>query len=818
MSRFASIVVGALLVALGFVPILFFSAADESYSVYRPEGYVTTVGELIDGDALAFDCESDTVRWAPRNDEDEFFYRNSYLQRDVEAWNGGDRRPFLVRTERLPGGRCRGDLVKANAGHHLQRLPSYTASGWRGRLFMHQEAASTVLTSRERTLEVARPPLASLPLDADVFEDHWIVPGSPQDARSPKLALKMLEAGRAFASLETLGDTAALAVLQSRPELALNGCTVPRGARVRLDSGDALRLVHEAGGSRLRGYEERFAVDAGERAGLLSFVSLVNGSPRRQTLGRRLSAAEDVVRAIDAAVTAGGGEKRFDVYLTLDSFYNDLLTRRLEEFVRESYGNRPLRAGITLLDPGSGRVLAAASYPTPAALDGLRLPDDVDPAALARNHNFALHPVGSAVKPFLAAAALATRPELASLELHCFSGREAPSRLLGYELGEYNLPGDCAAAAQGEAYPVDFVDFLRVSSNRYMLFLGLLAMADWQSGAPVPDRPAVELPELDRYRLSGKEQRLRPYLPIVRGESADGTELGDVADRDFFRNLRRLFGVSYDYESGLEAEQLEREYWQPVLDQVPGIEEHLDTLWAFGPVTPPEVNLAADLVQSFRQDLYTLLLGLGNSQWSNLQLAQALGRLLLADPNLRAHLVERVTVPQKASDDEVREEVLWSLDDAQLAEGEDAAGAPRWPLEETHRQLILRGMAATVEQPHGTAGDLRAVLEAINESAPQGVAYRLFAKTGTPTVPPAEVRRNGTTPGAQVDYPGGPQVPSSVLVLGVERSAPGDETERLALAFFIEGQGGSEEAVDLAAAVLPPLIEGRWPEDWLREE
>jgi hypothetical protein len=37
------------------------------------------------------------------------------------------------------------------------------------------------------------------------------------------------------------------------------------------------------------------------------------------------------------------------------------------------------------------------------------------------------------------------------------------------------------------------------------------------------------------------------------------------------------------------------------------------------------------------------------------------------------------------------------------------------------------------------------------------------------------------------------------------------------LVVYIEGQGGSLEAVNLAGEILRPLIEGTWPQDWLSE-
>jgi hypothetical protein len=831
LTRWRVLVLVGLLAALGVLPVLLFTAAEDSYGVYTPVGYVETVERMIDEGLLSYDCASDRILVADQlAPEDDFFYRNSYLAQDVAAWNGGDERPFFVEREQLAAGGCSGRLQRANASHHRQRLPSWAGSGWRGRLFMHQEGSGATLQSAVRTLEVVRPPLDLLPMDVSRAEDLTVVAGRPADARSPRLALETAQASRSFAALETIGDAATIDLFSSRPEVILNGCPVPQGERLRLDSGDALRLVSRSGG-----LDERFLVDSGERAGLLSFVSTVNGEERRQTVARRLPFAGQLVAAIDTAVVSGaqrtrggGGEdasapaaETFDVHLTVDAFSNDLLTRRLEEFARGRYGRRPLRAAVTLLDAESGRVQALASYPTPSSLDRLELRRAGDREALGLNHNFLMHPVGSTAKPFLAAAALATRPDLASLELRCFPGGTAPPELLGFPLGRYNLPGDCAAS--GEDGTVDLIDFLTVSSNRYMLYLGLLSMADWEGPAPRADRGAPEdrrtLTQLDRYRVSGTVQSERPRLPIVKAETADATELGDVADQQFFRELRALFDLSYQYRAGGSADRLERELWQPVLDRVPGIENDPDALLSFWPVTPEQVNVGANLVQDFRRDLYTLLLGLGDNRWSNLQMARAMGRLMTGDWDLQAHLVEEVSVPASGDGEP---NVLYRMPEVG---GQGPAGAPAsrqaqpGSLSEVNRVRLLRGMAGAVESEVGTARRLEDPLTQINEQAPPGVAYRLFAKTGTPTTDPEILERSGTTPApaALVNYPGGVQVQSGMLVLGIERRGPGVSPDRRVLVVYIEGQGGSLEAVNLAGEILRPLIEGTWPQDWLSE-
>jgi cell division protein FtsI/penicillin-binding protein 2 len=776
------------------------------YRVYVPSGYLKEVDRLIGEGKLVYDCERDEI--APRDltDGERYFLDNSYLAGDLARFRAGDRTAFLVEREELSGGRCRGELVQVSETFHNQRLPTYSVTSWRGRLFVHQGLASVSLGSPDRVLEITRPPWRTLPLRPNAFTDVWM--DSEGDARSSRMALKLFEAGRMFASLEHVGDRLAIETIHRRPAVYLDGCPIPPGWRVRLDDGDWLRF------SEPGTIDDRYLVEAGGGSGLISYVNVVNGEIRRRSFGNRLAMAADLDRAVDAAVVQGaaaGGRDDFDVHLTIDAFFQDLLDRRLGDFAHERYGRRPLRAGVTLLAAESGRVLALASYPRPGDLDRLRLERPAHAEVLERNHNFLQHPVGSATKPFLAAAALATRPRLSSLSLPCFAGGEVATDFLGYDFGTYNLPEDCA----GVDRPVTFRRFLEVSSNRYMLALGLLAMADWRGETPAADRGAPELPELDRYSLGGRVQDRRPRLDVVKDESRPGqTELAAVQDEPFFRAFRDLFDHQVHYQAGPVADALAVELWRPVLDAAgPGAGGGgRRAALAFSRVTPERVNLKANLVQQLRQDFYTTMLGLANNRWSNLQLAGSLARLVTGR-RVDVHLVERVEVPPP-EDERRPAEVLWDLDE-QLAERPPG----ELPLAADARRLILAGMEDVVHGAAGTAHkQLGPIIKALERDAPSGVAYRVVAKTGTPTTDLAIVQRGPSEPAAAAvkTYSGRSQVEDGVLVLAVTRTRGGDSAT-LALAIHIEAQGGSEEASALAAGFLRPLVEAYWPEDWLEE-
>jgi cell division protein FtsI/penicillin-binding protein 2 len=822
-----ALVVAALL-ALALVAILAVSFREGSPGVHEPVGYVEEVKRLVREGKLRYDCEADALEVVGLSPAEETFYRHSYLADDMAGWNRGERGAFLWEREELRGGGCQGRITGVNASFHNQRLPGYVANTWEGSLHVRSAVGGTTLTSGERTLEVVPVPWPLLPrMDATAYEDVWLRE-DVESRRSPRMALKFLEEGRPFATLKYVGDQAVLEIEAERPRVTLNGCPPDPGAdwlgwRVRLDGGEGLRL-HQA-----RRLDERFAVSAGERAGLVSFLTRVNGEPERRSFPERLPMARDVARAVDAVVSAARAEAPerarddFDVHLTLDPILSERLEERMTRVLRERYGARRFRAGVTVMEAETGRLLALASYPR---LRDLEEPDApaTDPRRqrLGRNHNFLQHGAGSAAKPFLTAAVLAAEPRLSGLEVRCFPGGEPPERLLGYELGESYSPGGCRGA-DPEGW-VGLETFLTVSSNRYMLYLGLLSMAPWGAEGPLAAPGAPPLDPGAEYRLGGRVFRRRPALRVAREETAGGTELQEVDERaGFGRTFQELFDQRVRYRRERTAEEFDLRPWEPVLRAAYGLETGAggtaadppptprpDAVATFAPVASERVNLRLNLVQQLHQDLYTLLLGNGANRWSNVQLAEALARLVTGR-RVEARLVERVVVPPERSGED-EPEVLWELDARQEPGAVDELLSP------VLRQRILAGMRGAVARPQGTAAILGGLVERLNGAAPPGVTYSALAKTGTPTLPRSVARQTASDirPEAVRRYQEGqePQVESAVLVLAIRREE-GGEAENLAVSVFLESQGGSDQAVFLAGALLQPLVETRWPEDWL---
>jgi cell division protein FtsI/penicillin-binding protein 2 len=340
-----------------------------------------------------------------------------------------------------------------------------------------------------------------------------------------------------------------------------------------------------------------------------------------------------------------------------------------------------------------------------------------------------------------------------------------------------------------------------------MLALGLLGLADWKEGQPIPDRTQPPMERPDGYSLAGVAAIYRPLLTVVKNEQRTGaTELAGLQDTPFFRHFRDLFGHSVHYESGSADRTLEMDYWEPVTNAAGGLGR--DVALAFSPVTPERVNLRVNMIQQARQDLYTTLLGLGNNRWSNVQLAESFARLLTGR-KIAAHLVERVSFPPTAPDHD-REQVLWDLENALKKEKEP------FLLADENRRLILEGMTRVVEGSEGTAQALRTPLSSLNRRAPRGIRYSALGKTGTPSTDLAIVRQSPAEPppSAIHEINGAYFVDHGVLVLALTRTSEAG-IESLVLSIFIEAQGSSSETVALAADLLQPLAQAYWPADWM---
>ena len=775
---------------------------------YRPEGYERRASQMLRSH-YAYDAKLERIvrkRDAVFSAEDERFLAGSYLLDDIQRFNSGEKK--YIRVRRVEGGRYAIDGVEP--GLHNQRLSGQDTTTWRGGLTLRGSPVNR-LRDDELFLEIMQPTWDDLP---HMLARRLNVDLAAADQRRA-VAMRLLGPGRqSIAEIKPLGAQTFLE-LENRGEaqghVRLNGRALPIGWEGFLRHGDRL----EVSGATPR--DLRF--EAGGEREVASLAALVNGQIVRHEVMRDPQLPLQVSRAISSAIASLGRTgtpldevtRATDVQLTFDLYMWRTLQGRMNRRLVETFSDRPLRAGVSVVEAASGRVLALPSYPTPGLLER----DQVRPKLpehqplLTRNHNLARKVVGSTAKPFLATAALATRPALARLEVRCHSETFDSDRLYGMDFdGTMRLPGIGAQGCRDDR--LDFDGFMARSSNLYMLSMGLLALAEWNGRGPAT-AGAIDSPFADdRFWIDGRAYASRPRMPAARW---DDDRLNDLENEPFFDNLSRLFDVETHYRAGESLEAYfdigprgagSRGSWDLLFDGfLPDVPE---VAREFSTVASERVNLQANLFQHPRRDLYTFFLGQGENRWSNLHLAEATARLLTGR-RTKARFVEWLQRPGRHD----AETTL--LTERVETESADDEVLQRWA------PRVVRAMRETARS--GTAAVLGQTVRGVNRRVADrcNCRYDVVAKTGTPQQTLSDMQAGPTAPDPQARVGERDLVRSSVVILGLSRTPGLEQRESLAVAVWIEGQQrgpgeGGLSAVELAAELIEPLARTYWPEDF----
>ncbi|MFL6199918.1 MAG: hypothetical protein ACJ76J_12120, partial [Thermoanaerobaculia bacterium] len=353
---------------------------------------------------------------------------------------------------------------------------------------------------------------------------------------------------------------------------------------------------------------------------------------------------------------------------------------------------------------------------------------------------------------FLFAAIAHAFPFLMGLELDPYPGNLDQRDILQCELIKgYRVP-------EGHGAPVDFRTALQISSNRYTVELATLALAanGGRAGGELedllPKDPAVAWPKPGQpsgIHIGGRTLDYAPALEIVHPAPGKPVKedsraaqrclsLDNLESVRFRAPLQLLTGVPTYWgtdpqklpESPTQG-QLNRAYrthrydlsvFAPLLARLfEGADE--DQRWKIRAATqemsPERVNLAFNQVSRLREDYVTLLLGGGNSIWTNIQLTEALSRLVTGRA-VEARVVSRV-LP--------RHESQTTLPPPEPPR----PPAPLLGINPEARRAVLEGIIR-VGRPGGTA---RAMEPALNKSVRPlfpGDRIDLFSKTGSPVV------------------------------------------------------------------------------------
>lgn len=370
----------------------------------------------------------------------------------------------------------------------------------------------------------------------------------------------------------------------------------------------------------------------------------------------------------------------------LEAYHYNTRRRSLAPSANERRHRRPIpEAGVTVIDPTTGAILAVASYPPADALaieDGAPtfgpaweerlvgpnaptwarravLETLVDRMWESTNSNFVTHPIGSTFKPLLLSLTIDKSPKDdhlerlfdlvlsghigsdgvrnggdPSLDLSC--GAECATRgaesVIGLPIGPW---GQEEGAAHGGAW-IDRWDFLIGSCNKYALSLGALSFLDWSNeGEGGPG-------DLCCWNT------LRDTLGFVERHVPGGGTLEPIADQRFAGNAKvpklgpwariingrlstspqfpeaPIFGRLQSYfgvSSRTRPDPYDADPWM----MCGGLELKGQKLHPqVGRVALTQLDLTAYPVETSFINLFT---GAGRNWWSNLKFAEAFSRI-----------------------------------------------------------------------------------------------------------------------------------------------------------------------------------------------
>ncbi len=731
------------------------TVGDRPAGYWAPRGFVERADRIVSQGGLRLECgtlDSIVVDLAPGS-SDERFFRSSYLRADVRRFNDdptASRSPFLTDGCELRG---------VDPFHHRVDLPYNRIPRWTGSVrFATADRGASLLGGRDQRLEVMHP------LDGVGVTRTARVDPERRDAtaRTEFLRLQAPRSREVAAEAFFVGGHPVLADRRdvgSPVALRLDGFLLPPGRVLRLRTGDWVQM--EASG-RIHTY----LVQGSDRAGLISSRARAEGSARRYHVPHMRPFVRSLAQAFQAGLQTtprargDGSVSRTDVRLTanreLETATQEVLDGWCERLRLES---RPRVASALVMDAFSGDVLAMPTCPGEAIADEYRRLSRRMRSRYVRNQNLATHPVGSALKPFWAAAVATAHPAMLDLEIPPHAGEV--DEILGCDLAE---PYRSIGHDRWEGLET----FIRESCNRYMVEMATVALmagsgrescgeedADvgrcLEDAGPDAGRPVrfcdrvVHLALTDGLPFTG---RSCSDLRVVGTSFEASDALETLTGARTYRDPDFLLA---DRESPLDALYRAGRYrldlWRGPIERLRAAGDTADatiTALRFAAVSPEVTNLALNTVEDLRADWVNLLLGGENSRWSNLQLAEATARLVTGR-DVRARLAaDPGATPAQG--------------DGARPAGDAAPPLDRDALHPGARRRVLHAMELVVG-PEGTARRLGPLARALEEElratpGAEGYELRVFAKTGTPaTAAPTGARRAGRQ--------------GSVLVLGL---------------------------------------------------
>ena len=712
---------------------------------YTPTGYVDKANALIADNIIWFDCENRMIKTKFKDDATTKWYQESYLADDVDSFNKACANAYALRPAALTPA-CEefadrflieGCILKGvNPAAHVVPMPGVETKAWTGQLRYAPEGGAGTLESDTRTILLTRyfDPIAAtdiLPVPIGASGRHTI-------ERAKMAEFQHLD-GAKSADVYSMGDTA---VVRERARsgdpggVLLQGRKMQPGQIAALEDGDWLFFSRRV--PKRPPAEQAFYYTKQNMADLISWSVERNAAHHRVTRENTLAFVPQLIRALNAGVEQGAEQRAAEANLELsvNAILQDTLTSRLNRYMREFFesgklgdSTRPRRAALTVLDLFTGEALALPTYPSQEHLERFVGLAAHEKRRLLQNQNFPVHPVGSAGKPFWASAVVSQYPFMASFTIPAHSDTEY-SYAAGMELDstfEDHRHPYSATAVPGR---VALDGFLKESCNKYVVdfVTATLAMKDEAKGEPsIRDLAEVmnfsnkEMPVPERFAVCGSTaERVPKFDRFVDRGSFHMPEQNPV--HSTFESITgvRVYAEGVPGKEDSKGTDLDRSYrskrfvvqfWEPAaLDFRPKSQTgNLRFLLELGAASPERVNFAINKLSSVRGDWVSLLLGGGTGLWNNVQLAEALARIITG------RQVQARIVGSPGKHDKTEEP------------------APIQELDEGARAIVMLGMSKVADE--GTASALQGFRDLIADRfGKEKYDVFVYAKTGTATV------------------------------------------------------------------------------------
>lgn len=754
----------------------------EPLSYYSSASYVQRTNALIRRGALRFDCADDRVKLTDRATEaEQEWFAASYLQEDVELFNRNRElfgHFFLVSD-------C--ELREINPFLRTIRLPFVKATQWMGNIeYSGPGSDATLLSANGRNIAITRTPSGVLPRDG-----RTIAGGSASlsanvahvdfagGGRTPGVEVHSVEGTAILEQRVKRGQPA---------DVRLLGNALSEGRITRLASGDWLHLssTSPAAASETFQYSserryERLSVmrtrnATQERAfleedPLLQWVGGDAGNGMLtfgEALARSVTNALQQIDKAHAAKLWAGFDLQLSIDRSLQSRLDAALAASARRLMNDLSSGAPFAASVTVMNGKSGEILAAASFPGQSDLDGMSGVSEEEQRRLLVNHNFKRHPIGSVGKPFFYAAAVTRHPFLFDLTVAPHAPAERPDggdgerEVLQFFVRDYKLWPHADV-------PTDLLLAIERSCNKFTIELAALALAaprdlrERRLSRPVSQvfarQPDVVWPRPgapgDFPRIAGQaidfpialgvymKDDGQPVAPreVTTAAISPGT-LDRIDEAPFIEAFGDLTGVrTY---AGVDAPKspgdgrgnaavtlnYDLRPWGKLL--TPLMEGETDErAWkvraALQSVSPERVNLSLNQVTDFRTELVSLLLGGSTSRWTNVQVAEAMSRLVTGR-QVEASMVHAVRPRGTSSVAAVMAPLAPALSEQSLSS--------------EARDTVLRGMKRVILGAQGTAKPMTSQVRELEQRFP-GFRVAVFSKTGSPTVEREESKPSG---------------------------------------------------------------------------